>query len=68
MVDAASSIRIHLWDDEIRKAQVICDGQIYMDAMLGDMIEIRRKDEPVRLLHPETYDYHRILREKLNWG
>jgi len=68
MVDAASSIRIHLWDDEIRKAQVICDGQIYMDAMLGDMIEIRRKDQPVRLLHPETYDYHRILREKLNWG
>ncbi len=68
MVDAASSIRIHLWDDEIRKAQVICDGQIYMDAMLGDMIEARRKDQPVRLLHPETYDYHRILREKLNWG
>jgi len=68
MVDAASSIRIHLWDDEIRKAQVVCDGQIYMDAMLGDMIEVTRKDQRVRLLHPETYDYHRILREKLNWG
>lgn len=68
MVDAASVIRIHLWDDEIRKAQVICDGQIYMDAMLGDMIEVKRKEQRVRLLHPETYDYHRILREKLNWG
>jgi len=68
MVDAASTIRIHLWDDDITQAQVVCDGQIYMDAMLGDMIEIKRNANRVRLLHPENYDYHRILREKLNWG
>jgi len=68
MVDAASSIRVHLWDDDVLEAQVVCDGQVYMDASLGDMIEIRRKETRVRLLHPETYDYHRILREKLNWG
>ena len=68
MVDAASTIRIHLWDDDIMRAQVVCDGQIYMDAMLGDMIEIKRNENRVKLLHPETYDYHRILREKLNWG
>lgn len=68
MVDAGSIIRVHLWDDDISKAQVVCDGQIYMDAMLGDMIEIRRNENRVRLLHPENYDYHRILREKLNWG
>jgi NAD+ kinase len=68
MVDASSTIRVHLWDDDMRKAQVVCDGQIYMDAMLGDMIEIKRNDNRVRLLHPENYDYHRILREKLNWG
>jgi len=68
MVDAASTIRIHLWDDDITRAQVVCDGQIYMDAMLGDMIEIKRNSNRVHLLHPENYDYHRILREKLNWG
>jgi len=68
MVDASSNIRIHLWDDDITQAQVVCDGQIYMDAMIGDMIEIRRNTNRVRLLHPENYDYHRILREKLNWG
>lgn len=68
MVDADSSIRVHLWDDDVMRAQVVCDGQVYMDASLGDMIEIRRKKTRVRLLHPETYDYHRILREKLNWG
>ena len=68
MVDASSTIRVHLWDDDVMDAQVVCDGQVYMDASLGDMIEIRRKECRVRLLHPETYDYHRILREKLNWG
>ncbi len=68
MVDAESTIRIHLWDDDVTHAQVVCDGQIYMDAMLGDMIEIKRNPNRVRLLHPESYDYHRILREKLNWG
>lgn len=68
IVDADSTIRVHLWDDDIIKAQVVCDGQVYMDAMLGDMIEIKRNTNRVRLLHPENYDYHRILREKLNWG
>ena len=68
LVDASSRIRVHLWDDDVMRAQVVCDGQVYMDAVLGDMIEIRRKSERVRLLHPETYDYHRILREKLHWG
>ena len=68
MVDAKSSIRVHLWDDEVHSAQVICDGQVYMDAGLGDMIEVKVKDKRIKLLHPESYDYHQILREKLNWG
>ncbi len=68
MVDAASTIRVHIWDDEIHTAQVICDGQIYMDAGLGDMIEVKVKQERIKLLHPDNYDYHKILREKLNWG
>ncbi|MEE9320551.1 MAG: NAD(+) kinase [Granulosicoccus sp.] len=68
IVDANSSIRIHLWDDEVLQAQVVCDGQVYMDAKLGDMIEVTRKERRIRLLHPESYDYHRILREKLSWG
>lgn len=68
MVDAHSTIRVHLWDDDVTQAQVVCDGQVYCDAMLGDMIEVKRNVNRVKLLHPESYDYHRILREKLNWG
>ena len=68
LVDAKSRIRAHLWDDELREAQVVCDGQQYMEAILGDMIEVSVKEKRLTLLHPETYDYHQILREKLNWG
>ena len=68
LVEGESRIRVHLWDDDVSEAQVICDGQVYMDAMLGDMVDIRRNPHRVRLLHPETYDYHRVLREKLNWA
>lgn len=68
MVDANAVIRIHLWDDELLAGQVICDGQVYMAATLGDMIEIRAQPGEITLLHPATYDYHQILREKLNWA
>lgn len=68
MVDADSTIRVHLWDDDVSIVQVVCDGQIYKEASLGDMIEVKQNKNRVRLLHPESYDYHRILREKLNWG
>jgi len=68
MVDSKSAVRVHLWDDKVMEAQVVCDGQIYMPATLGDMIEMRVMEQRVTLLHPTSYDYHRILREKLNWG
>ncbi len=68
MVDSTSRIRMQLWDDQVLEAQVVCDGQVYMDATLGDQVEVSCMDKRVRLLHPETYDYHQILREKLNWG
>jgi len=68
IVDSDSAIRVHLWDDKVMEAQVVCDGQVYMPATLGDMIECSVLTKRITLLHPTNYDYHRILREKLNWG
>jgi len=68
IIEGESRIRVHLWDDDVVAAQVVCDGQVYMDAMMGDMVYIQRSSERLRMLHPEDYDYHRILREKLNWA
>lgn len=68
LVEGESRLCVHLWDEDVEQTQVICDGQIYMDAIMGDMVDIRQHPNRVRLLHPETYDYYRLLREKLNWG
>ncbi len=68
MVDANSILKIHLWDDAVKSVQVICDGQVYNEATLGDMVRVQRHPTRVTLLHPAAYDYHQILKEKLSWG
>lgn len=68
LVDADSRIEVRLKDDERASAQLICDGQVYIDARLGDTVVVERLEHALTMLHPEDYDYHRILREKLNWA
>ena len=47
---------------------MVCDGQVYNDLQNNDIIEVRKHKNAIRILHPAKYDYHHILREKLNWG
>lgn len=68
IVDGSSRIEMRLKAHEGVRAQVVCDGQVYIDAMPGDTIVVERLKKRLSLLHPEDYDYHRILREKLNWA
>jgi len=68
LVDGNSRIEIRLKDDERASAQLVCDGQVYIDAQLGDTIVVERLPRALPMLHPADYDYHRILREKLNWA
>ncbi len=67
VVSANSEIEIRLSDKGVPTAQAVCDGQVYMDTQLGDVIKVRSKEKRIQLLHPKNYDYHHILREKLNW-
>lgn len=67
VVSSFSEIEIRLCDKGVPSAQAVCDGQVYMDTQLGDIIKVRRKEKRIQLLHPKNYDYHHILREKLNW-
>ena len=67
VVSSHSEVRINLCDQGVPNVQAVCDGQVYMDAKPDDTILVRRKNEHIRLLHPESYNYHHILREKLNW-
>ena len=67
VVDASRRIEAHLQDDDIGTVQLVCDGQVYMEANPGDVIVVERHPRKLTMLHPASYDYHRLLREKLNW-
>lgn len=48
--------------------QVTFDGQNNQKLNPGDIIKIERAANPVRILHPQNYDFYAVLREKLHWG
>ncbi|MCB1757853.1 MAG: NAD(+)/NADH kinase, partial [Gammaproteobacteria bacterium] len=56
VVSSDCEIKIHICDKGVPSAQAVCDGQVYMDAQLGDVVRVRRKEKSVRLLHPLNYD------------
>ena len=68
VVTAESNIQILVTEHKPVTAQMVCDGQVYIDLQNDDIIEVRKHDRSIRILHPANYDYHHILREKLNWG
>ncbi len=68
VVTAESNIQVLVTEHKPVSAQMVCDGQVYIDLQNDDIIEVRKHDRSIRILHPANYDYHHILREKLNWG
>jgi len=68
VVSADSEISVLVTEKKTVHAQMVCDGQVYNDLQNNDIIEVRKHSNAIRILHPTKYDYHHILREKLNWG
>ena len=68
VVSADSEISVLVTEKKTVHAQMVCDGQVYNDLQNDDIIEVRRHEKAIRILHPPNYDYHSILREKLRWG
>ncbi len=68
VVDASSIIRIEVSDNTRSPAQITCDGQINLGLVSGDRVIIRKKDRPVRLIHPQDHNYFDVLRAKLRWS
>lgn len=50
------------------RAQLTCDGQINYELEADDRILIKKKELPLRLIHPPGHDCFETLRAKLNWG
>lgn len=68
VVDGERPIRIVIGGVDRAQAMVTFDGQTSETLEPGDVVEVRRADYPLRLIHPTGYSYFRILRDKLRWG
>jgi NAD+ kinase len=68
VVDGQSPIRIVIRGVDRAQAMVTFDGQTSETLEPGDVVEVRRAERCLRLIHPTGYSYFRILRDKLRWG
>lgn len=68
LVDARSVLEVNVPETNTVEPLVVCDGQHYLKARLGDLIQVRRKDKPLKLLHPVEHDFYATCRTKLNWA
>jgi NAD+ kinase len=44
------------------------DGQENIHLKLGDLVEVRKAREKLKLIVPEKENYYQVLRKKLKWG
>lgn len=47
---------------------VTCDGQLSLTALPGDSVTVRKKREPLTLLHPPGHSFYASCRDKLRWS
>jgi len=68
VVSGRSVIAIKLIDRPDTRAQVTCDGVVLGELLPGDRLEVHPSTRRITLLHPDRFEYYRLLRSKLHWG
>jgi len=68
VISNESEIHIHLCENRNVNARVSFDGQSNIDLQAGDHIVIHQGSHKLQLMHPKSYDYFHILRNKLGWS
>lgn len=68
VISNESTIHIKLCKSRNVNARVSFDGQSNIDLQAGDHIVIKQQSHKLQLMHPESYDYYHILRNKLGWS
>ncbi len=68
VVSGRSVITIKLIDRPDTRAQATCDGVSLGELMPGDRLEVHPTSQKITLLHPNKFEYYRLLRSKLHWG
>ncbi|TPW14061.1 MAG: putative inorganic polyphosphate/ATP-NAD kinase [Halothiobacillaceae bacterium] len=68
VVTSRSTIKLIVNDCHRDHAQLACDGHINIPLQEHDQVIIRKKERPIRLIHPADHDHFEVLRVKLRWG
>jgi NAD+ kinase len=68
VVPGSSRIEVRVFDHDLGKAQMTCDGQTEVPLPGEALIRISRHADRACLLHPKGHDHYQILRAKLGWG
>lgn len=68
VISKDSKIKVRLTANNQLAAKISCDGQTEVTLHAGDELHIRAYENPLTLIHPQTYDYFTVLREKLGWN
>jgi NAD+ kinase len=68
VVSGRSVITIRLIDRPDTRAEVTCDGVALGELLPGDRLEVHPTERKITLLHPNRFEYYRLLRSKLHWG
>ena len=68
VIDSDSRIEIIIRDPHNNGAELTGDGQDPITLGDRDRVIIRRKPEPLHLIHPKGHDHFAVLRAKLHWA
>jgi len=68
VISADSTVKLVVSPNNEEDMMVSCDGHVHIGALPGDEIIIKRDKNHLNLIHPKSYDYFNVLREKLGWG
>jgi NAD+ kinase len=68
VLQGSSRIDVRIETEGDNPAHIVCDGEELGGIDEHAVLQIRRADETVTLLHPRDYNYYELLRSKLNWG
>jgi len=68
VVDGDKEVRLKLSLENTDSLQVSCDSHVVLAVLPGDEVLIKKAENSLRLIHPKSYSYYDVLRQKLNWG
>jgi len=65
----SSEDTVKIWvEGDHREVILTMDGQENIPLQLGDLVQVRKARERLRLIVPEKKSYYQVLRAKMKWG